>query len=334
MKKTNEKFLNKNATLALEREYKRELKKLHKEIFNIIEYWVLPLYKKDNLIALDSLTETLGYLVGDIVESKSMSYLGNLTIQNIFDNEVRLIDSYGNEIKTTLSDLERVSSDSLTYSKNDSFTDRLNKVKHNINIITNKRAKIITNRQIRKMINSLNVGFKMAFGIKFKDFGFNKDMNEKLKLMQQNNISLIKSIPSEILESLDSILYNSSVGGDLSQIKESLQRIKGISNRRIETIARDQTSKGLNAISTIRATQAGFEFYKWVTAEDERVSKEHKRLNGKIFRYDTPEAIIDTYGTKGHPSQRVNCRCIAAPIYLNANQKVEKVGLGYKIVEI
>lgn len=334
MKKTSEKILSKNATLALEREYKKELKKLHKDIFNTIEYWVLPLYKKDNLVALDSLTETLGYLVGDIVESKSMGYLGNLTIQNITQNEVSLIDSYGNEIKTTLNDLDKVSSDSLAYSKNDSFTDRLNKVKHNINIITNKRAKVIINRQIRKMINSLNGGFKMAFGIKFKDFDFTKDMSEKLKLMQQNNISLIKSIPSEILESLDSILYNSSVGGDLSQIKESLQRVKGISSRRIETIARDQTSKGLNAISTIRATQAGFEYYKWVTAQDERVSKEHKRLNGKIFRYDTPEAIIDTYGTKGHPSQRVNCRCIAAPIYLNANQKAEKIGLGYKIVEI
>lgn len=66
----------------------------------------------------------------------------------------------------------------------------------------------------------------------------------------------------------------------------------------------------------------------WVTANDERVSTGkggHKQLNGRIYRYDTPTAIIDSYGNKGHCSERVNCRCTQVSVILEPSQEFKKI---------
>ena len=90
-----------------------------------------------------------------------------------------------------------------------------------------------------------------------------------------------------------------------------------------------------------RSKQLGFEYYEWSTSNDERVSTGkggHKQLNGRIYRYDTPTAIIDSYGNKGHCADRVNCRCVPIPIMLQPNQTTKLIkdsqnGDYYKIIE-
>ena len=111
---------------------------------------------------------------------------------------------------------------------------------------------------------------------------------------------------------------------DREQIYRLAKTYQGISNRRAKTIARDQTQKAVSSFTQARAEQLGFEYYEWVTAGDERVSKEHYHLNGRVYRYDTPTAKIDSYGNVGHPSQRVNCRCIAVSVIMD-NKKAHKV---------
>ena len=95
------------------------------------------------------------------------------------------------------------------------------------------------------------------------------------------------------------------------------------------------------AIGEYHATREqalGFEYYMWMTSKDERVSKEHKELEGKLYRYDTATAVIDSYGNLGHPSQRVNCRCRRKAVILKPNQEVKLISDGasgdyYIIVE-
>ena len=74
-----------------------------------------------------------------------------------------------------------------------------------------------------------------------------------------------------------------------------------------------------------RSRQLGFTHYKWVTSRDERVSEEHKHLDGRIYAYDNPTALIDKHKNIGHPSQRVNCRCHAVSVILDANQELKLV---------
>lgn len=82
----------------------------------------------------------------------------------------------------------------------------------------------------------------------------------------------------------------------------------------------------------------GVKFFLWRTKEDDRVSTGyggHKQLNGKIYAWNEPEnyPIIDSYGHQGLPSQRVNCRCVASPVWVLDGWTAEKQSDGsYKIV--
>lgn len=370
--------INVKSEIALQRELKKSLQKLQLQIFNIIEYWLIPMFKED-MISFDStekdiliqalqsigveVTSTMdiqmlkklyknyelrqkdivsSFSIGDIIESNRQIYLGNLEIISIKNNNLVVIDDMGREHIINKSDANIVKKPRLKYSQDDDFNTRYTKVKKNINSLVDNTSKNIISKHIYNIFKNVDSKFRNDIGINVHKIGFSKEIKEKITFMIETNINLIKSIPQDIIQSLDNVLYQGSFGGNRQQISKALQSIKNVSKNKIDTISRDQTNKALNAVSVIRATQVGLEYYEWLTAKDERVSEDnkktgmggHKKLHGKIFRYDTPEAIIDYKGTKGHPSQRVNCRCTAVPIYVYPNQKVVKSQLGYKIINL
>ena len=175
----------------------------------------------------------------------------------------------------------------------------------------------------------------------YKLKGVSSKGKDILKATYLQNIALIKSIPNEIIRRYESAFYNSVASFDSSSIEKLAKNISHISNNRAKFIARDQTSKAIESFSMARANQLGFEFYEWQTSEDERVSTGkggHRQLNGRLYRYDEPSAIIDSYGNKGHPTQRPNCRCVSVAVIIKPNQSVELVkdsvsGDYYKIIE-
>ena len=149
-------------------------------------------------------------------------------------------------------------------------------------------------------------------------------------------IKLIKSIPQEIISKYENTIYKSVANNNAWDIEHELKRISDVSVSRARLIARDQTAKTIEQLNRTQQQELGIEYYIWETAQDERVSKGkggHEQLNGIIFRYDTPEAIIDSYGTKGHPGERVNCRCTSRGVFLEPNEKIvkRKNGYGYEI---
>mgnify|MGYP002507122064 CR=1 FL=1 len=149
-----------------------------------------------------------------------------------------------------------------------------------------------------------------------------------LKAKIDENLALIKSIPQETILRYKSVLYNQIGNFDLQAINKQIKVISGISKRRARTIARDQVAKIIESYHVAKSQQLGFEYYVWNTIIDERTSYGkggHKVLNNRIYRYDTPTAIIDTYGNVGKPSDRVNCRCTATALILDINQKLKKI---------
>lgn len=169
-------------------------------------------------------------------------------------------------------------------------------------IFAEKASKIHTNN-ILKFVNT-----------KYKNAGFEIGMDnftkQILKAQIEQQSTLIKSIPRHIMESCQSIFLNNLSSLDAQVIEESLVTLGGVSARRARTIARDQTHKALTNIIQTKAQAFGAEYYIWTTSNDERVSRGyggHRQLNNRIYRYDTPSAVIDSYGNKGHCGERVNC---------------------------
>lgn len=187
---------------------------------------------------------------------------------------------------------------------------------------------------------------------------FNKErktalINQIAKARINENIALIKSIPKEQILRYESILYNAVSDFDNQKLTAELQKMKieavekklknadKITENRIKTIARDQTKKATEALSQARAQSSGFEYYIWITANDERVSTGkggHKYLDGRIYKYGENTAIIDSYGNVGTCGERVNCRCTSGAVYLMPNETLELVkdsehGDFYRIIQ-
>lgn len=179
-------------------------------------------------------------------------------------------------------------------------------------------------RQTDKIKNFIDFKYKKA-GFIVKSDHFTKEV-VRAQIAQQ--VDLIKSIPREIKERFQSVLLNNLNGLSKESLEGYIKTIDGISRRRAKTIARDQTQKALNNLIRAKAAQYGGEYYEWQTSKDERVSKGyggHKVLQGRIYKYNDSSAIIDSYGNKGHPGDRVNCRCIPTTIFLDVGEELELI---------
>lgn len=162
---------------------------------------------------------------------------------------------------------------------------------------------------------------------------------ESLKMIVSRNVQLIKNMTTQEVTNIENIVYDSVLSGQpVENLENDLNQQLRIARKRAKLIAVDQTNKARQQLSQQRQVENGVRFFLWRTKEDDRVSTGfggHKQLNGKIYAWDEPETypIIDSYGHKGLPSQRPNCRCVASPVWVLDGWKAEKQNDGsYKIV--
>ena len=182
----------------------------------------------------------------------------------------------------------------------------------------------LASRNIKEIEKYANTQFKSQ-NISFNFKRRNKNINNQLLAGYERQLGLIKSLPNEIINNYKNFFLNNVGNLDREALYKQFRIIGGISNRRAKLIARDQTQKAVNAYTQARAEALGFNYYQWSTAGDSRVSREHKHLNGRIYKYGEPTAIIDSYGNIGKPGDRVNCRCLALSIIIQPGQEVKKV---------
>lgn len=142
-----------------------------------------------------------------------------------------------------------------------------------------------------------------------------------LQAARVSNVSLIKSISSEHWPKV-LLAVNQNLTGTLDMpLTSRLKEIGGMTTRRAELIARDQTSKVVSQLNQARQSDAGIKSYTWRTAEDEcvvgtpggkypkgtKAHRNHYRRNGKKYDWKNPPP-------DGHPGDAINCRCVAIPI--------------------
>lgn len=120
---------------------------------------------------------------------------------------------------------------------------------------------------------------------------------------------LIQDMPDQYRNRVQNIAMAGLQSGEATtEIAKKIQKEAGVQKRRAELIARDQVSKLNGQLTKLRQEEAGVKKYRWRTARDERVRSSHAALEGKVFSWSRPPSV-------GHPSQPINCRCTAEPVF-------------------
>lgn len=178
------------------------------------------------------------------------------------------------------------------------------------------------NLATRNAKRSITKSMRQLYGDDFAVNWNGKDIDDILRLIIRRNVGLIENTTLQTLNNIENIVYDGvTTGQTWGTVAKDLLTQKHISSDRIKRIARDQTGKANEALNEAAQLSAGIEFFEWRTAEDERVSTGyggHKQLDGKIYKWGDVEhyPIIDSYGHRGLPHERVNCRCTALAVIL------------------
>lgn len=141
-------------------------------------------------------------------------------------------------------------------------------------------------------------------------------MKETMTAALQDNIDLIKSIPQQYMDQISgSVMRSLQVGGDQQRIVQELKKYEGITQRRAENIAADQTRKAYNTINRIRWKERGIKKFEWIHSGGGQTPRPlHLKLDGQIFEIDDPPVIDEDTNEKGFPGQLPNCRCTMAAV--------------------
>ena len=131
------------------------------------------------------------------------------------------------------------------------------------------------------------------------------------------NVSLIKSIPAQYLNSVEVIVMQAvQVGGDLGPLTKELEHQYGVTKRHAALIARDQSSKATAAITRARQLEAGLTQAQWChSGGGKHPRPTHVKAGRDKVIYNVAEGWLDpAIDKKIWPGTEVYCRCFAKPV--------------------
>jgi len=178
-------------------------------------------------------------------------------------------------------------------------------------------AEAMTNAESLSSAVSLHKSLeKLSGGLKLKTDFISGDLKEILGATINENVALIKSIPSEYFTQIESAVMRSiTTGNGMQDLVPFVQKHEGITLRRARIIARDQTRKAFSNLNFARMDKVGIKEYEWLhSAGGQKPRHLHQRMSGNIYRIDEPPVIDEKTGQRGKPGDLINCRCRAIPV--------------------
>lgn len=172
-----------------------------------------------------------------------------------------------------------------------------------------------------------------AVGVDLAPVLSQQGMAEYLDASIADNVSLIRSVSEQYFDRVQNVVLGGMRNGDHpTSIAKALQHQTGITDRRAKIIARDQVAKLNSQIVQRRQVQAGITHFRWVTANDERVTgrpggryanakikcheiaKQDIGFGPGVYRWDRGASYAGE--TNLHPGRaHPQCRCTASPVF-------------------
>jgi SPP1 gp7 family putative phage head morphogenesis protein len=161
---------------------------------------------------------------------------------------------------------------------------------------------------------------KLSGGLQLSTSAVPKGLEVVTQAMIAENVSLIRSIPEKYFTEVTGSVMRSITTGTTAQLSKDLQKYDGVTKRRAQNIAIDQTRKAYNVIGTERMKAAGIRKFKWVHSAGAQVPR-HSHLhilNGKVFSFEDIEGQQAALGVppedRGMPGMPIRCGCIYVPV--------------------
>lgn len=239
-------------------------------------------YEKKYIISLESLPDYLSsYITNSIKLAQDQlqqlnGYLSyvEMNLDNIIEEMV-----FDNEVGQILTDSE-------------------NQLNKNLNIIELD----ISKQDKEQILATINKNFKVS--------------KEEIEKNYTSNINkytkkwLIEKIP-EMRQKIQQAVLD---GYRQDEVQTMLEKEYGIMERKAKFLAQNETSIMMAQLKKATYTEMGFTEFVWNTILDSKERPEHRKLNGKIFRFDNPPVIDERTGARGLPGETYNCRCSLTPI--------------------
>jgi SPP1 gp7 family putative phage head morphogenesis protein len=153
---------------------------------------------------------------------------------------------------------------------------------------------------------------KAGFTVEFK---MTRAMRDIMAATVGQQVSLIKSIPSQYFTNIEGLVMRSvQTGRDLGQLTKDLQEQFGVTHRRAALIARDQNNKATASMTRARQDELGLNEAIWVhSGGGKHPRPTHVAMHGK--KYDVNKGMWDSAVKRWiYPGEEINCRCISRSI--------------------
>jgi SPP1 gp7 family putative phage head morphogenesis protein len=151
---------------------------------------------------------------------------------------------------------------------------------------------------------------KAGFSVRFK---LTAEANDAIQATIGEQISLIKSIGSQHLSTVEQLVMRSvSSGRDLSTLTKELEERFGVTRRRAALIARTENNKCTATITRVRQEGLGIRTAVWMHSHGGKEPRpSHVKASGQTYEVDKGMLIDGEYI---YPGQLINCRCVSRSV--------------------
>ncbi|MCG3462670.1 minor capsid protein [Xenorhabdus bovienii] len=198
----------------------------------------------------------------------------------------------------------------------------LNKLKRRWDGIFNKQASALADKFVRQVDVSAKRNLddslkQLSGGLTIKTPDMPEAMKDRITAATTENVSLIKSLPEQFHFRIEGAALRSisQAGEGAKTLLAEIKHIGGVTEKRAQFIAVDQTRKITTAANYERMKSAGIRKAVWHHSGGSAEPRQwHQKLDGEVFDLDNPPIIDERTGQRGLPGELPNCKCFWTPV--------------------
>lgn len=194
----------------------------------------------------------------------------------------------------------------------------MNKLTEKFESLFALESKTLADTMMQRTLKSSETNLKSSLkelsgGLSIKTSIVPPELTDVINASIAENVSLIKSIPSQYFKDITgSVMRSITTGQGMYDLLPQIKKYEGITERRAELIALDQTRKAYTSVNTVRLNKKGVKKFEWIHSGGGQTPREsHLKIDGEIFSFENLEAEQAAKGVpkedRGLPGYPVNC---------------------------